>query len=72
MIVATSSTEELEVGRLTGFRCPECGMCVYVNLVGRVWCSRHGVIKQDLKSLNFLEIPSGWVLANSEARHVGA
>lgn len=27
------------IGKLTGYRCKECGCCLYFNNVGMTWCS---------------------------------
>jgi len=61
---AATRTDEMHVGRLTGFRCNHCGACIYINLAGLHWCPGCGAEPSDAKKnlfqlddLVFLPIP---------------
>ena len=47
------------IGRLTGHRCPDCGCCLWVNLVGNIWCSqcRYKSIENEIQDFQFVPIP---------------
>ena len=37
-MTADNEATERHFGRLTGYRCPKCGACLYLNLAGAAWC----------------------------------
>jgi len=49
------------LGVLTGFRWPECGCCLYANLVNDVWCSkcvyRIQADRRDDRKYYFVSVP---------------
>lgn len=56
------STEDL-IGKLTGYRCPECGCCLWTNNINHIWCSGcHFRIfeddsEHDIHSFHYVPVP---------------
>ncbi len=75
MIHTLNSDQERHVGRLTGFRCPECGTRMWVTLESVAWCGRqlsgckHKEAEQiDLRILTHVQIPNKMIGRDEKLR----